>query len=259
MIKKISVLVLCFWILLICQGVVFGDNGISVNVDGKNIQFPDAKPFIDKSSRTLVPVRFVSEALGAKVKWDGKTQKVTITKGKDTIVMKIGEKKALKNNVQKVFDTKAVLSGGRTFVPLRFVSETLGAEVKWIGILKTVVIKSVKINEIEKVIKNIPNTVLKDGMVLFSTKGNINTQNAEITLKDWGKYYDMRILNTSENTMDVTKKILALLYPNDYEDVYVGIKNIVEDGNIVIKELYFDYRAFSANKDGESITVKIGK
>jgi len=42
-------------------------------------KFPDAEPFIDENSRTQVPIRFVGEALGANVSWDGNTKKVTIT------------------------------------------------------------------------------------------------------------------------------------------------------------------------------------
>jgi len=52
---------------------------IRVVVNGTKINFPDAEPFIDENSRTQVPIRFVGEALGADVSWDGNTKKVTIT------------------------------------------------------------------------------------------------------------------------------------------------------------------------------------
>jgi len=52
---------------------------IRVVVNGTKINFPDAEPFIDENSRTQVPIRFVGEALGANVSWDGNTKKVTIT------------------------------------------------------------------------------------------------------------------------------------------------------------------------------------
>ncbi|GAE90976.1 copper amine oxidase-like protein [Acetivibrio straminisolvens JCM 21531] len=48
---------------------------IRVVVNGTKINFPDAEPFIDENSRTQVPIRFVGEALGADVSWDGNTKK----------------------------------------------------------------------------------------------------------------------------------------------------------------------------------------
>lgn len=117
---------------------VFADGAVRVKVDGKIVEFPDVQPFIDESNRTQVPVRFVSEALGAKVTWDGKLRVVTIKKDTDTIVLRIGENRAVKNQTEYTLDTKAIIKFDRTFVPLRFVSEVLGANVKWIAATKTV-------------------------------------------------------------------------------------------------------------------------
>jgi len=93
----------------------------------------DAVPYVDeKTQRTLVPIRFVSEALGANVKWDAATRKVTIEDGKKTIVLFLGAKKVLLNGTMQTIDCAPLaLAPGRTFVPLRFVSETLGAVVDY--------------------------------------------------------------------------------------------------------------------------------
>ncbi|AVX40796.1 Copper amine oxidase N-terminal domain-containing protein (plasmid) [Carboxydocella thermautotrophica] len=104
---------------------------IMVYVNGRKISFPDQKPFLDNKARTLVPVRFVSEALGATVDWDGRTQTVTIKHRANTIKLKIGESKAMVNGKAKTFDTKAILKNKRTMVPLRFITEALGARVTW--------------------------------------------------------------------------------------------------------------------------------
>jgi len=63
---------------------------LRVVVNGSRINFPDAQPFIDENGRTQVPVRFVSEALGADVGWDGKTKTVTIEQGKNKISLVVG-------------------------------------------------------------------------------------------------------------------------------------------------------------------------
>ncbi|MCR4430838.1 MAG: stalk domain-containing protein [Tepidanaerobacteraceae bacterium] len=109
---------------------------MTVRVNGREISFPDQQPYLNKDGRTMVPVRFISESLGAKVDWDEKTKTVTIAgtdkSGKTMLIkLRIGENKANVNGKNVTFDTKAEFKNGRTMVPLRFVSEVLGAKVTW--------------------------------------------------------------------------------------------------------------------------------
>lgn len=101
-------------------------------VDGRPFIL-DASPYIDgKTNRTLVPVRFVSEALKASVDWNPETRQVTITDGDKEIVLIIGTVDVLVNREKQTTDcSPSILPPGRTFVPLRFISETLGAQVDW--------------------------------------------------------------------------------------------------------------------------------
>jgi len=109
------------------------EKGLSVYVDGNTVEFPDQQPYINEDDRTLVPVRFVSEALGADVGWEGTTQTVSVNQGSKQITLKIGESKATVDGQVVLFDTKAILTDkARTMVPLRFVSEALYAYVEWI-------------------------------------------------------------------------------------------------------------------------------
>ena len=94
----------------------------------------DAVPYVKPGvQRTLVPVRFVSEALGAKVDWHEETRQVLITNGGTRIVLTIGVNEVTVNGTPTALDCPAeiVMPSGRTFIPLRFVSETLGARVDW--------------------------------------------------------------------------------------------------------------------------------
>lgn len=134
--KLISVIAVILLLFMAASAWAAGE--ISVYVNNVKVSFPDQKPFIDKNNRTLVPVRFVSEALGATVDWEGTIQTVTIKHRANTIKLKIGESKATVNDQTKTFDTKAILQNGRTMVPLRFISETLGAQVEWIAKTNTV-------------------------------------------------------------------------------------------------------------------------
>lgn len=105
---------------------------IQITVNGKEIQLPDAEAYIDPTNqRTMVPVRFVSEALAAAVDWKAENNLVTITLGAKTITVTIGKDKAMVGEQELALDAPASIRNGRTYVPLRFISEALGATVDW--------------------------------------------------------------------------------------------------------------------------------
>jgi hypothetical protein len=79
-----------------------------------------------------VPVRIVSESLGAEVSWDGATEKVTLTKGGTLITMTIDRTAVYINGEQQELDVPATLVSGRTYVPLRFIAEAFGADVGYV-------------------------------------------------------------------------------------------------------------------------------
>lgn len=82
-------------------------------------------------SRVLVPMRAIFEELGATVKWDGSTKRVTAVKGETTIELGMNEMWATVNGEHIPLDVHTQINDGITVVPLRFVGETLGAKVGW--------------------------------------------------------------------------------------------------------------------------------
>lgn len=155
--KKKFLTLLFVFSILVFSSVAFGQSDIQVYVNDNKVVFPDASPFIS-NGRTLVPVRFIADSLEAKTDWSQSTQEVTIEKGNEKIVLKIGEKKAKVGSKTIELDTNALIKNSRTFVPLRFISETFDAKVEWVQATKTVYIntdgKSTVIKPIEEVIKN---------------------------------------------------------------------------------------------------------
>ena len=96
--------------------------------------------------RTMLPARFVAENLGAEVSWDGEKQLVTV-KGRNlktgediTILICIGSDTAYVNGKEVKLDSAAFIENDRTYTPVRFVSEELGADVEWIEAEQKVVI-----------------------------------------------------------------------------------------------------------------------
>ena len=125
---------LCTLVILLASGYnnyVLADTGdVGVYVDGAEVDFPDVKPYIF-DNRTFVPVRFISEQLGASVDWNSDTGTVVITKDVESIKLVIGSTEVTKNGVAGWMDVAPVIIDGRTMVPLRFVSEQLDATVDW--------------------------------------------------------------------------------------------------------------------------------
>ena len=117
----------------------------SAFINGKQV-YLDAPPFIVKNAgRTLVPVRFITEAFGAEVEWNGQERKVTIKKSPTEnhppllIEMWIGKKVVYVNLKKQTIDVAPlIIQPGRTMVPLRFIAETLGSSVSWDGVKKEI-------------------------------------------------------------------------------------------------------------------------
>lgn len=99
----------------------------------------EAAPFI-MAGRTMVPIRFISETFGAKVEWDNATKGITITFKDKTIAMQVGSTSAMVNGKTVTLDAPPVIKVGRTFVPLRFISEALGATVLYDAGTRTVTV-----------------------------------------------------------------------------------------------------------------------
>ncbi|MEK3903612.1 MULTISPECIES: copper amine oxidase N-terminal domain-containing protein [unclassified Paenibacillus] len=130
--KKIIALLMT--VLLLCSvfpASTYAAQSVRVVVDGSKISFPDAQPFLDKQNRVQVPVRFVSEALGAKVGWTPASKTVTVELNGKKLVLVIGNRQFTLDGAKKTMDTAALMKNGRTFVPLKFVSAGLGVGVNW--------------------------------------------------------------------------------------------------------------------------------
>nr|WP_319951926.1 copper amine oxidase N-terminal domain-containing protein [Paenibacillus sp. LS1] len=91
----------------------------------------DTTPVLWKNT-TYIPLRFLSEGIGATVKWDKKAQQVTVMAGDDTLEFWVNNNVMEVNGVKKnVGSTVFVNKDGRTQVPLRFIAELLNWDVKW--------------------------------------------------------------------------------------------------------------------------------
>lgn len=113
-------------------------NRIIVTVDWEELSFDVPPAIID--GRTMVPLRAIFEALEAQVEWNGTTKTVTGARGNTNIKLVVGSKLAAVNEKEVQLDVPAIITSGRTLVPVRFISESLGANVSWDAKLRKVTI-----------------------------------------------------------------------------------------------------------------------
>ena len=108
---------------------VSADENISLTVNGKSVETQVPPTIID--GRTMVPVRDIFEACGAKVNWDANTKTITGEKGNTTVVMQIDSNMLFINEKVTEMDATPVIIDGRTLAPARYVAESFGGIVDW--------------------------------------------------------------------------------------------------------------------------------
>lgn len=132
------------------------NEGIGIKLNN-NYLYSDVAPTI-VNDRTLLPMRAIFEALGADVEWDETTATATATGAKATIKITENDTTAYVNGIETELDVPAMIIDGRFVVPVRFISESLGATVTWDEMSSLVTIKIA----VESTIKkkwDIPNVI----------------------------------------------------------------------------------------------------
>lgn len=167
------------------------DKTVDVRVNGYLVSFPDIKPFINDDQRTLIPVRFVTEALGAKVSYDKTIPAAIIEQNgiKLTVPIDKQEMTVEKNGTTSAvtLDTAAILKdNSRTMVPIRAVAEALGAWVSYSNYDSTVliykdVLTPAEINELHSIKDRSTKNYLPDvfcGQYYFENENEYLLRNA---------------------------------------------------------------------------------
>ncbi len=140
--KKAAILTILFLFLFtyFFNTPLCAQEEIKVNFDDTILQF-DVNPKII-NGRTLVPFRKIFEAFKSNVTWNNETKQIIAEKNNIIIKLKPGNKDAFKNNSKIVLDVPPTIFENRTFIPVRFISESVGAKVNWSSKEQTVFIES---------------------------------------------------------------------------------------------------------------------
>ncbi|MDQ7825110.1 MAG: copper amine oxidase N-terminal domain-containing protein [Candidatus Eremiobacteraeota bacterium] len=138
--KKLWILLPVTLLLILIMLCPVMAQGIRVFINNRIISFD--QPPVMINGNVMVPMRGVFEELGADVKWRSATQTITAVKDSTEIIIQIGSNFASVNGNSQQLSAPAAMVRGRTLVPLRFISEALGADVEWQAASRTVMISS---------------------------------------------------------------------------------------------------------------------
>ncbi|MHC1679197.1 MAG: stalk domain-containing protein [Candidatus Cryosericum sp.] len=260
--RKATALVLVFVLLVSAATVVaytstFAQSGSivivlqigskSMTVDGK-ATILDVPPVI-LEGRTLLPIRAVIEALGGTVAWDVANQKVTLTLRHTTVILWIGQQAARVNGELRPIDPGNSLVvpriiNSRTMLPIRFVAESLGCEVKWNALLRTVTIVYTQSSEASTVadlqvasVAWTPSPVREGTAVSFSARvrNNGKARSGTFSVEVW--LNDQRTATGSVLGLEVgTDVTVALLPAWTATDGCSSVTAIVDPENRVLEE-----------------------
>lgn len=102
---------------------------VRMMINGTEV-FGDVDPFI-REGRTLVPMRMIFEKMGITPVFNAQDQSITVQKDGITLRLKINSNEARVNNREERLEVPAMLVNGRTFVPVRFITEVFEGQADW--------------------------------------------------------------------------------------------------------------------------------
>lgn len=127
--KKLRFIIPLFLMLGLGINSVSASSGLSIYINGEKQSFSNQA--LIENGATLVPLRGIFEQLGANVIWNQNNKTIDASKGNTKVWLKIGSKDATVNGNKVKLSVPAQAKNGNTLVPLRFISESLGANVQW--------------------------------------------------------------------------------------------------------------------------------
>lgn len=257
LLKRILCVILTILAVCFSSTVTMANNAITVEIDGKQIDF-DVQPQLI-NDRTMVPLRAIFEAIGATVEWDDVTKTVTSTKGSSTIILTINHAIMYVNGKGVALDSPACIIDGRTLVPVRAISEAFDMEVEWKGETKTVVITSVgakeenvvkQVNSHPKAFEQLRKIIIQNGSVFgsdrhYSLYYKPASNDYGFMISYYPQYNDISIYHTADAGSSYKYGVLLTIYYDRDPQAFATYETSM--GN--------EYELFGSFPSGELFTV----
>lgn len=188
---------------------------------------------IIENGTTLVPVRDIFEALHAKVTWDQEIQTVTALKDDVAIILQIGNNTAYRNGEPVNLPVPGKIINNSTMVPLRFVSEAMGAEVNWEASTGTIIINSTA-SELTSFAIN-PRLLANPDSLYNKVLTGLQNGQAKVTYTT----NDSRQYGDIDKIMSITQSVLQ---DSPYLNYMESFEIKERGGSSVIIEINFNYK-----------------
>lgn len=209
---------------------------ISIEIDGNLIE-TDQPPYIE-NDRTFVPIRFIAQALNLEVHWDD-DKEMALLKNEDTVIKLKSDSETLEiNGENKLIDAPVNVYRGRTFVPVRFIAETLNCIVDWDPDNYIVKIRKVSYSEEDILwLSKIVEAEAKDE----SFDGKLAVANVIINRKESSQFPNTikEVIYDNNNGYQFTPVVNGEINNNPSEDSIKASKLALEGENNIDKCLYF--------------------
>ena len=252
MIKKTIIVIAAVFIFLVfapfAGGEVHAAMPIRLVVNGRDITNLSA-PVLD-NNRTLVPVRFVSEELGAKVEWDNLNKAVIIEKGGNKIVLVIGSRilKLSGGTSLMVSDAAPRIINDRTYVPLRVISNAFGIGIDWKNETRTVYVDSSKSSKVEPFFNMSITSPAAGSKITGTTSVTFNVGAAELS-----KGSDLRFMLLDKSNSEGT--VIARANAASGKATYVP--KVQDNGSKILAAALYDSNGILVAADALAVTVEV--
>lgn len=188
----------------------------------------DAVPIII-NNHVLVPIRAVMEHMETKVEWNNKNQTISVYDSNNIVHMSINSKIAYLNNKEYVLESPPIIIDSRTFIPIRFISESLGFSVNWYESQNKIIITSRNNENIDKNTENISKINSSENIIEKENNNMINI-NIRIGSSDFSaKLYDNKTVRELIKKFPVTYNMSEL---NGNEKYYYMSESIPTDSKV---------------------------
>lgn len=232
--KKIATI---FSVVLTVCSVSNSFAGIGIKVNNQPLK-GEAQPQI-VNGRTLVPVRTIFEALGANVDWDSDTKTIKAKKDNISVVMVISQDYITVNGETVDMDASAMIMGGRTYAPARYVAEAFDYSVDWDSKSKTVLIN--------KVINQTTTEKSTETTTVVTTKAETTTKKTQETTK-----VETTTKKVEKSTETTTMSAQEILNSSPIEGVGATVFKLVKNDIKNAFKLYHIGNANSNNRFSQS-------
>ncbi|NLK64914.1 MAG: hypothetical protein GX289_07450 [Tissierellia bacterium] len=227
----------------------YAEDSIKIVVDGKRIK-SDVDPYI-RNDRTLVPIRVIVEELNSVVEWDGEKREVQISKEDIHIVLRIDsylvEYTIDNETTYALMDVAPEITGERTFVPIRLISNALGVGIKWDNDERTVYVDSSESSEVTRFF-DVEITSVKPGQTITGTT----------------ELYTKALNGVPKGTKEIKYLLLDrdtakgfVIASGDASQTHQWVPAMEDTGQKILVAAFYDAKGNFLSGDSIPITVKI--